>query len=162
MKNNFLFIVLCFFISACASTVQYSSVVNTATGNPIQKSIYILRPSWFRSAIRFGIYEDDKLMGKLGPKSQLAWSASTSKKPLIIKSKSENKDFVSIDPIPGKSYFIQQSAQMGFLVARSKIKLISEDEGKAMLKKLRSPKTKLLKQPTNFDFYLKLWRCFKF
>ena len=102
-------------------------------------TIYVLRPSSFGTAIKFRIYQDDKLIGKLGPKSYLAWTVKPEGKELTIMSKSENKKMLSINPKAGNTYFIKQKVNMGIVILRTEIEFIDEDEGKEILRELKSP-----------------------
>lgn len=105
-------------------------------------TIYVVRPSSFGSAIRFRIFQDEKLIGKLGPNSYLSWTVKPDGKDLTIVSKSENKDMVTINPQPGKTYFIKQEVKMGIAIARTGLKIIEEQEGKSILEKLKKPDVK--------------------
>ena len=140
MKNISIFAILCFLMTSCASTFQYSKIANPS--NNEVATIYVLRPSSFGSAIKFGIYQDEKLIGKLGPKSYLAWNVIPNGREITIISKSENKDILTINPQAGKTYYIKQKVKMGVAIARTGLEFIDESEGKDILKKLKTPKSK--------------------
>jgi len=132
--------ILFFLLISCASTTQYVKFSDKNNSNSAK--IYILRPTSFGSGIKMKIYQDDKLIGKLGPKSYLFWEVSPSKGEIHIISKSENKDMLTINPKAGKTYYIKQKIKMGFAIARTKLEFIDEYEAKDYLKKLKKPQMK--------------------
>ena len=142
MKIKSLIIVLSLILSSCASTFQYNKIAQPNSNDKEMATIYVLRPSSFGSAIKFGIYQDEKLIGKLGPKSYLAWTVKPDGKELTIMSKSENKDMLTINPQAGKTYYIKQKVKMGIAIARTGLEFIEENEGKEILRKLKAPKSK--------------------
>jgi hypothetical protein len=142
MKIKSLIIVVSLILSSCASTFQYNKIAQPNSNDKEMATIYVLRPSSFGSAIKFGIYQDEKLIGKLGPKSYLAWTVKPDGKELTIMSKSENKDMLTINPQAGKTYYIKQKVKMGIAIARTGLEFIEENEGKEILRKLKAPKSK--------------------
>ena len=142
MKIKSLIVVVSLILSSCASTFQYNKIAQPNSNDKEMATIYVLRPSSFGSAIKFGIYQDEKLIGKLGPKSYLAWTVKPDGKELTIMSKSENKDMLTINPQAGKTYYIKQKVKMGIAIARTGLEFIEENEGKEILRKLKVPKSK--------------------
>ena len=142
MKIKSLIIVVSLILSSCASTFQYNKIAQPNSNDKEMATIYVLRPSSFGSAIKFGVYQDEKLIGKLGPKSYLAWTVKPDGKELTIMSKSENKDMLTINPQAGKTYYIKQKVKMGIAIARTGLEFIEENEGKEILRKLKVPKSK--------------------
>lgn len=142
MKNKSLIVILSLILSSCASTLQYTKIAQPSSNDKEMATIYVLRPSSFGSAITFGIFQNEKLIGKLGPKSYLAWTVKPDSKEIQVISKSENKDFLIINPQAGKTYYIIQKVKMGVISARTGLELIDEKEGKNILTKLKAPKSK--------------------
>ncbi len=142
MKIKSLIVVVSLILSSCASTFQYNKIAQPNSNDEEMATICVLRPSSFGSAIKFGIYQDEKLIGKLGPKSYLAWTVKPDGKELTIMSKSENKDMLTINPQAGKTYYIKQKVKMGIAIARTGLEFIEENEGKEILRKLKAPKSK--------------------
>ncbi len=142
MKIKSLIVFVSLILSSCASTFQYNKIVQPNSNDKEMATIYVLRTSSFGSAIKFGIYQDEKLIGKLGPKSYLAWTVKPDGKKLTIMSKSENKDMLTINPQAGKTYYIKQNVKMGIAIARTELEFIEENEGKEILQKLKAPKSK--------------------
>jgi len=141
MKKISLFLFLCILLSSCANTQQFVKNVNENSSENETARIYVLRSSSFGSAVQFKIFQDENLIGKLGPKSYLSWNVVPEGKEINIISKSENKDTLTINPIAGKSYYIKQRVDLGFVVARTRLELIDEEEAKEIMKKLNAPKS---------------------
>ncbi|MEL0456679.1 DUF2846 domain-containing protein [Flavobacteriaceae bacterium SZ-1-7] len=130
----------------CAATTQYVQVSdsNKKSNNYSSETmaqIYVLRPSSFGSAITFKIYQNEKFIGELGPNSYLAWQVDSANGQIEVISKSENYSVLSVTPEAGKTYYIKQKVKMGWIMARTDLELLSEEEAVEMLKKLKSPKT---------------------
>lgn len=122
---------------SCATTTQYVKQSNDQSENTAK--IYVIRPTVFGSGVKTKTYQNDQLIGKLGPKSYLAWEVDCDKGDINIISKSENKDTLTINPIAGESYFIRQKIKMGFVIARTKLEFIDENEAKEYLKEIKRP-----------------------
>ncbi len=133
---------LIFLFASCASTNQYVKQAHSKQQSENTATVYVVRTNNFGSAIKFKIYQDDKLVGKLGPKSYLAWNVDCSKGEFTVVSKSENKDMVRINPQPGKTYYIKQKVKAGVIIARSGLEFISEEEATEYLTQLKEPKMK--------------------
>lgn len=142
MKITSLIAISILVLTSCASTFQYNKIAQPSSNGAETATIYVIRPSYFGSAVKFGIYEDEKLVGKIGPKSYLAWTVEADGNALTVMSKSENKDRVTINPEPGKTYYMRQKAKMGVVVARTDLELVDEKEGQALLQELKAPKYK--------------------
>jgi len=128
-------------LASCASTTQYVKFPDKQLDENFSR-IYVLRPSSFGSAVKMSIYENDKLVGKLGPKSYLKWDITEEE--IRLYSKSENKDILTIKPVLGKTYYIKQQVKMGIVIARTGLVEITEEEAKEKLKKLKKPKVKYI------------------
>ena len=61
---------------------------------------------------------------------------------MTIISKSENKDILTINPQPGKTFYIKQKVEMNIVIARKALEIVDENEGKNILAKLKDPKLK--------------------
>jgi len=129
-------------LTSCATTTQYVKYSGKQLNKETNAKIYVIRPTNFAFGIKMRIYQDDKLIGKLGPKSFLSWEVIPEKGDVTIISKSENKDMLTISPKAGKTYYIKQKIKMGYAVARTGLEFIDENEAKEMLKKLKKPQMK--------------------
>lgn len=135
-------ICLTLLLSSCASTMQYVKYPDDESINENKSKIYVIRSTIFGSAIKMKIYQDDQLIGKLGPKSFLSWEVDPSKGDMAIISKSENKDTLKISPKPGKTYYIKQKVKLGWVVARTGLEFLEENEAKKILSELKNPRIK--------------------
>ena len=72
------------------------------------------------------------------------WEVKTNTGAIKIESKSENTSLITIDPQPGKNYYIIQKVQMGIVIARTKLELIPESEATEYLKKLKEPQLRII------------------
>lgn len=142
MKKLLPIIFLSLLLGSCASTTQYVKFSGNETNNESNAKIYVLRPSSYGSGIKMNVYQDEKLIGKLGPKSYLSWEVDPSKGDITVISKSENKDMLTISPNAGKTYYIKQKVKMGWVVARSGLEFIDTTEAMEILRKLKKPKMK--------------------
>ena len=142
MKKLLPIICLTFLLTNCASTMQYVKYSGNELNNETNAKIYVIRSTNFGSAIKMKIYQDDKLIGKLGPKSYLSWEVDPTKGDITIISKSENKDMLTISPKAGKTYYIKQKIKMGWAVARTGLEFLEENEAKEILSNLKKPQMK--------------------
>jgi hypothetical protein len=146
MKNLISVFSLMFLLLGCASTTQYIQQSNSDKkgnnyNNETMAQIYVLRPSSFGSAITFKIYEGEKFIGELGPKSYLSWQVDPANGEIKVISKSENYSVLLITPEVGKTYYIKQKVKMGWIMARTDLEWLTEKEALEMLKNLKAPKT---------------------
>ena len=146
MKKISLILLVCLVFVSCATTTQFVKYANKESVDKETARIYVIRPSTFGSAVTFNIFQDKKPVGKLGPKSFLLWDVKTNTGAIKIESKSENTAMITIQPLPGKTYYILQKVQMGVIVARTKIELIPEPEAIEYLKKLKEPQMKIVEK----------------
>jgi hypothetical protein len=129
-------------LSSCASTTQYVKYSGKELSKNSNAKIYVIRNTNFGSAIKMKIYQDEKLIGKLGPKSFLSWEVDPSKGEISIISKSENKDMLTIKPKAGKTYYIKQKIKLGFAIARTGLEFLEPEDAKEILEKLKKPQMK--------------------
>jgi len=80
------------------------------------------------AAIRMDVEVDGKPIGQSAAKTYFYTELPPGKH--TVTSKAENTDSIEIDTIAGKLYYIWQEVKMGFLYARTKLQLVSEEEGK--------------------------------
>jgi hypothetical protein len=138
---------LVFLLSGCASTTQYvkaphNNNTSESMNNETMAQIYVLRPSSFGSAITFKIYQGEKFIGELGPKSYLSWEVDPTNGEIDVISKAENYSVLAVIPKAGKTYYIKQKVKMGWIMARTDLEWLTEEEALEILKNLNAPKTK--------------------
>ena len=139
--KNVLIILSIALLTSCASTSQFAKFAGK--DNPLSTTnarIYILRPSILGSAIKMKVFCNDTLVGKTGPLGYLSWDVREGT--YTIKSTSENTDYFTVNAKAGKTYYIKQRSQWGWLFARVSLKGLEEVEGQEILSKLKKPKIK--------------------
>ena len=140
MRNKLYIVVITAFIASCATTKQYLQLPKTDDDVYNEAIIYVLRPAVIGAAIKFDISQNDRPIGELGPKSYLAWRVNLNNNSEIkITSKSENTDHLYFRPKSGEVYFIKNKVKPGVIKARTKLELINQQDGREILKKLKSP-----------------------
>lgn len=90
--------------------------------------LYIYRNENFGAAIRMDVEIDGKPVGQTAAKTYFYKEVAPGKH--MVTSKSENTDSIEVDTVAGKLYYIWQEVKMGLLYARTKLTLVSEEEGK--------------------------------
>ncbi len=95
--------------------------------------VYIIRPSSMAFAIPFRLDCDTFNVGWVAAKTYLYTILDTGMH--LFRAQSENESDLNVHLESGKIYYIEQDARMGIMYARTKIKLISDDQGKKYLSK---------------------------
>lgn len=90
--------------------------------------LYIYRNESFGAAVKMDVEVDGKPIGQTAAKTYLYKEVPPGKH--TVTSKSENDHSIEVDAAPGKLYYIWQEVKMGLLYARTKLTLMSEEEGK--------------------------------
>jgi hypothetical protein len=142
VTKNLRFAIIILLLSGCASTTQYVKFSSKDFNKETNAKIYVMRPTEFGFSIKMRIFQDEKLIGKLGPKSYLSWEVNPEDGDIIIISKSENKDMLTISPKKGKTYYIKQKVKMGWAFARTGLEFLEEKEAIKILDDLKKPKMK--------------------
>lgn len=139
MKKRFPIIFIAILLAGCANSTQYVKFSGETFNQETNAKIYIIRSTSFGSAIKMKIYQNNQLIGKLGPKSYLAWEVDPLAGDISIVSRSENMDMITISPKAGKTYYIKQKIKMGIVFAQTGLEFLKENEAKALLRKLKKP-----------------------
>ena len=84
------------------------------------------------------VADDGKIIGSTGPHGFLCWEREPGD--TVISSKAENTSAVKVSAEPGKVNYIFQHIEFGWVSARNRLDLVSEDEGKKVLKECHPPK----------------------
>lgn len=90
--------------------------------------LYIYRNESIGAAVRMDVDVDGKPLGQTAAKTYFYTEVAPGKH--TITSKSENTDSIQVDTVAGKLYYVWQEVKMGVLYARTKLHLVSEEEGK--------------------------------
>lgn len=139
--NKFIYIAfLSIVISSCASTTQfvkYSDVLKEPQKG-YSKIIVIRKNTAFGSAISSKIYQDNKLIGKLGYANVLSWQSKPIK--TVIVATTENKDSLNLNLKENKTYYLRLDYSIGFLIGRAKLKLINKEEFLKLYSRIKNKK----------------------
>jgi hypothetical protein len=131
-KKLVLVAIFTFGVVGCASVpmgdVKKNAELKTFTPKPGVAGVYIYRNESMGAAIRMDVEVDGKPIGQSAAKTYFYTELPPGKH--TVTSKAENTDSIEIDTIAGKLYYIWQEVKMGFLYARTKLQLVSEEEGK--------------------------------
>ena len=90
--------------------------------------LYIYRNESIGAAVRMDVEVDGKPIGQTAAKTYFYTEVAPGKH--SVTSKAENDDTLEIETVAGKLYYIWQEVKMGILYARTKLHLVSENEGK--------------------------------
>jgi hypothetical protein len=139
-KHTALLIALsCLFHIGCVSTRQFApfpdqtrTVEDSAKGR-----IYVMRPGTVGSAIPMDVSDDGQIIGSTGPHGFLCWE----RKPgiAVISGKAENTSSVYLPVKAGKTHYIFQHMRPGWMSSRNKLEIVSEEEGRQVLKRCNPP-----------------------
>ncbi len=129
-------------IVGCAPTIQFVPFPDQMKQieDPDKARIYVVRPTTFGGFISMKINDGEKLIGKTGPNGYLCWEREPGR--MLLVGKSENTDKFPLMVEKGISYYIQQHVRMGLVIARNKLSLLTEEDGKAKVSKCKPPKVR--------------------
>jgi hypothetical protein len=95
---------------------------------PDQALVYLYRNEIIGYAIGMDVSMDGVLSGRTVAKSYMVWQLPPGTHRVV--SHSETDSEIEFDFQPGQRYFIWQEVKMGIVVARSRLHLVSEPEGR--------------------------------
>lgn len=118
--------------AGCASVPMGDAQQNQALKEfkvaPDKSAIYVYRNETFGAAVRMDVSVDDMVLGKTAAKTYLYKEVAPGKH--TVTSSAENTDTVEVDVKPGAIAYIWQEVKMGFMYARTKLHIVSEEQGK--------------------------------
>lgn len=128
------------FFAGCATNEQFVRMPDQSkrVENPQMGRIYVMRPTSFGAAASMEVWEGEKHIGNTGPGSFLCWEREPGAAKVI--GKEENESVAALNIQSNQVYYIFQHVQMGWLQARNRLDVISEEEGTKILKKCSPPK----------------------
>ena len=116
----------------CASVpmgdAKKDAELKSFTSKPDVAGLFIYRNESIGAAIRMDVEVDGKPVGQTAAKTYFYKEVAPGRH--TVTSKSENTDTIEVDTMAGKRYYIWQEVKMGLLYARTKLTLVSEEEGK--------------------------------
>lgn len=123
----------------CATTQQFRPLPDQtkAIEDSTKSRIYVLRPSFVGGAISMNVWDGNTQIGKTGPQGYLCWERNPDS--TILFGKAENTSQLPINLQEGNVYYVEQQIRMGILFARNKLKLLSPQEGKDLLRSCTRP-----------------------
>lgn len=111
--------------------------------------IYIIRTTGTLWNYSVSAYLDEKVIGKLGPKSYIMFEVNADKKISIgtafignsVRNKNEeNQEFITINPKSGKTYYVGVKAKYGTFRGQTELTSLENKEAVKMISKFDKPK----------------------
>lgn len=119
-------------LGGCASVPMGDPQRDAALKNfkiaPDKAAIYVYRNESMGAAIKMDVAIDGQPIGQTAAKTFLYKEVTPGKH--TVTSKAETTDSLEVDVKPGTLTYIWQEVKMGFMMARSKLNLMSEAEGR--------------------------------
>ena len=132
LRNSALICAISLTLFGCASVPMGDAAkdaeLKSFTARPGMAGLYIYRNENFGGAIRMDVEVDGKPIGQTAAKTYFYKEVAPGKH--TVTSKSENTDTLEVETVAGKLYYIWQEVKMGLLYARTKLSLVSEEEGR--------------------------------
>ena len=130
-KRISLAIVLLAAFTGCASVPMASTDADKSAKqfvtNPSKANVYIYRNEGMGSAIKMGIYVDNKPIGQTAAKTYLKLTLDPGTH--TIRGHAENLSDIDLDAKAGQNYFIWQEVKMGIGSARNKLQVVDAKTG---------------------------------
>lgn len=128
-------------LAGCASTKQFVPFPDQSkqVENPDKARIYVVRPDGLGFAVSMNVNDGPLLVGETGPRGYLCWERDPGQ--VEVAGKAENTSRLTLTVEKGLAYYIKQQVKMGFFIARNKLLLLREVDGKAALERCTPPKT---------------------
>jgi Protein of unknown function (DUF2846) len=119
-------------ICGCASVPmgdpQQDAALKTFKTAPDKAGIYIYRNESMGAAVKMDVAVDGEPIGQTAAKTYLFKEVSPGKH--TVTSSAENTDTLEVDVKQGTLAYVWQEVKMGLLYARTKLHLVTEEEGK--------------------------------
>ncbi len=93
--------------------------------------IYVLRPTLFGNKVQSKLAVDGEWKGVNRGNNYFFFTVEPGER--YFCSKSENQDYVKLNVEAGKTYFLQQKVEIGFMKARTSLVVMTEEKGKEKL-----------------------------
>lgn len=127
-------------------SLEFPTSNNIAEG---KARIYIMRTTGTLWNYNVTVYLDEKVIGKLGPKSFLMFEVDADRKISIgtafignnVRDKNEeNQEFLTINPKDGKTYYVGVKAKYGTFRGQTELSTLEKEDALKMIPKLEKPK----------------------
>ncbi|HHY84815.1 MAG TPA: DUF2846 domain-containing protein [Verrucomicrobia bacterium] len=118
-------------LTGCSSTWQYVRLPDPSTElrDASRSRIYVIRAAESESRAHVDVADDKRIVGSTAPGGYLCWERPPGR--TVISSRSSR---ITLSAEPGKTYYLLQTVTRGRLFADSTLKLITPEEGAALLK----------------------------
>ena len=130
---------VCAIMASCASVPIAPKHMDTDAKKfsppPSKANVYVMRSSSYGGAIAFQSTVDGVRLGGVVPKRYLMKSVDPGVHTLEVFS-NENADMAQFHAVAGQNYFYDVNAKMGWVSARTKLKRLDENDGKAKVLRL--------------------------
>jgi hypothetical protein len=125
-------------LMSCAPSKQLVSLP-TDKDSSEHSTIYVIRDSRYANLVSANIYSNEQHLGKLKSRSYLTWS--TNEKSINLLSEAGPSSELQLFLKPGETYYVRHGFNIfkGVLRATPTLTIIQEEEGKALIEKLKSP-----------------------
>jgi hypothetical protein len=107
---------------------QVDSSLKSFKVAPDKAGVYVYRNESMGGAVKMDVIIDGQNIGETAAKTYFFKELAPGKH--TVASKAENTDTIEVDLKPGTLAFIWQEVKMGILYARTKLHLVSEEDGK--------------------------------
>lgn len=140
LLKSFLTVTAGLFLAGCASNQQFVRIpdLNKPVEDPAKGRVYVIRPSSMGSSASLEVWDGKVHVGNTGPSAYLCWERAPG--PAEISGREENISTVPLTVESNQVYYIFQHMRMGWIQARNKLEIVSEEEGRQLLKKCAPPK----------------------
>lgn len=142
------FFIITIICSSCSKTIQVHQLPKRET-LPKTIKIFVFRPSIMGYAFGINIYENQKIVGRVGPRGYIEWETGANE--IVLNAEGglggdRNLDFIKIDRQQGKTYYFKlkwktisvRSVDLFFVQ-------ISENEARKYLSKMKEPHINIIK-----------------
>lgn len=132
-----------------SKTTQSLKFPSTENVSENKSRVYIMRTTGTLWNYSVTVYLDEKVIGKVGPNSYLMFDIDSEKEVRIgtafignkVRDKDEeNQEFLTINPKPGKTYYIGVKAKYGTFRGQTEITALESSKAIKMIPKLEKPK----------------------
>lgn len=137
LKAIFLLTCICLNIS-CARTMQ-ANILPDSKLRPDATRIYVFRPSFIGTIVQADVYQNNIIVGKVGPKGYIVWDT----KPGVITLQG-GSDFIKLIAAADKTYYFKLVPKVSIKSRAFNLKPITEDVGKKYLLNLNKPNVKVV------------------
>ena len=127
-------------------SLEFPTTTNVTEG---KARVYIMRTTGTLWNYNVTVYMDEKVIGKLGPKSYLMFEVDADKKISIgtalignnVRNKAEeNQEFLTINPKDGKTYYIGVKAKYGTFRGQTEMTTLEKEDALKMIQKFEKTK----------------------